>query len=160
MALIRCKECGRKVSNQAEQCPNCGFSIIQSVISNNKPNNSRKIIKCLSLIGIVIFIAGLLKTNNENTNTKTSSTTSNNFISTTQNNKESSRYQTAPRKSDKDIFLDSPYLNPEELKIRNFIFDDDLAGYKKGKSSIIEDAFKEKYPQIKGTTLYKYYDNN
>lgn len=159
MALIRCKECGKKVSDQAEQCPNCGFSIIQSVIyNNNKANNSKKTIKYFLLIGVIIFIAGLLKTNNENT--KTSSTTSNNSISLTQNNKENSQYYTTPRKSDKDIFLDSLYLNKEELKIRNFILDDDLAGYKKGKSSMIEDILKEKYPQIKGTTLYKDYDSN
>lgn len=27
MALIECLECGKKVSNQAQNCPNCGHSI-------------------------------------------------------------------------------------------------------------------------------------
>lgn len=27
MALIKCPECGRQVSNQATTCPNCGFPI-------------------------------------------------------------------------------------------------------------------------------------
>lgn len=159
MALIRCKECSKKVSNQAERCPNCGFSIVQSVIfNNNKTNDRKKIIKSFLVIGAIMFVAGLLKTNNEKT--KPISTTSNNLISPTQNNKENSQYYTTPLKKDEDIFLDSLYLNPEELKIRNFIFDEDLAGYKKGKKSMIEDILKEKYQQIKGTTLYKDYDSN
>ncbi|BFU60103.1 MULTISPECIES: zinc ribbon domain-containing protein [Rodentibacter] len=29
MALIRCPECRKKVSNHAEHCPNCGFSFKQ-----------------------------------------------------------------------------------------------------------------------------------
>ncbi|WP_194608622.1 zinc ribbon domain-containing protein [Clostridium vitabionis] len=29
MALIRCPECGREVSDQAEMCPGCGYNVKQ-----------------------------------------------------------------------------------------------------------------------------------
>ena len=29
MALIKCPECGKQVSDKAQTCPNCGFSISQ-----------------------------------------------------------------------------------------------------------------------------------
>lgn len=32
MALIRCPECGRQVSNRAISCPNCGYPISKEVI--------------------------------------------------------------------------------------------------------------------------------
>lgn len=28
MALIKCPECGKEISDSAQMCPNCGFSII------------------------------------------------------------------------------------------------------------------------------------
>ena len=36
MALIKCKECGKEISDQAESCPNCGYRI--------KENNPQKVI--------------------------------------------------------------------------------------------------------------------
>lgn len=27
MAMVRCAECGRSVSNKALQCPNCGYTV-------------------------------------------------------------------------------------------------------------------------------------
>lgn len=27
MALVRCKECGRSVSNTAKSCPSCGYTV-------------------------------------------------------------------------------------------------------------------------------------
>lgn len=35
MAMIRCPECGKEVSNLAETCPNCGFPIAKEIISND-----------------------------------------------------------------------------------------------------------------------------
>ncbi|OOF59907.1 zinc-ribbon domain-containing protein [Rodentibacter myodis] len=32
MALLRCPECGKKISNHAEYCPSCGFSFKQENI--------------------------------------------------------------------------------------------------------------------------------
>lgn len=36
MALIKCPECEREVSDNAEKCPNCGYPLTQ-----NKPNTIR-----------------------------------------------------------------------------------------------------------------------
>ena len=35
MSLIKCPECGKEISNQAESCPNCGYPL-----KNIKSNNS------------------------------------------------------------------------------------------------------------------------
>lgn len=40
MALIKCPECGKQVSDRASSCPNCGFPIA------NRPTNVK--IRCLS----------------------------------------------------------------------------------------------------------------
>lgn len=61
MALIRCPECGREISNHAESCPGCGCKIIQSEantgeamittnISETVPVNKNK-----KYIGIAIY---------------------------------------------------------------------------------------------------------
>lgn len=36
MALIRCPECRKKISKQAESCPNCGFSFKQEDLEKYK----------------------------------------------------------------------------------------------------------------------------
>ena len=38
MALINCPECGKQISNNAENCPNCGHPINKKIYSeqNNK----------------------------------------------------------------------------------------------------------------------------
>lgn len=35
MAMIRCPECGKDVSNLAETCPNCGYPIAKDIISDD-----------------------------------------------------------------------------------------------------------------------------
>lgn len=53
MALIKCPECGKEVSDKAEMCPNCGYKIASS--NNNKRN--KKINKPLFFIlGVVIIV--------------------------------------------------------------------------------------------------------
>lgn len=37
MALIECPECGKMVSDKAEDCPNCGFPISAMIIEPQKP---------------------------------------------------------------------------------------------------------------------------
>ncbi len=36
MALIKCPECGKEVSDKAESCPNCGFGVADYVKENKK----------------------------------------------------------------------------------------------------------------------------
>ena len=67
MALIKCPECGKKVSNQAQNCPNCGHPIStigptyqakqtapQITQNTAKPNRG-----CLVPMLIVIFLFGI-----------------------------------------------------------------------------------------------------
>lgn len=51
MALVKCPECGKEISDQAKSCPNCGFVIsslteqpVESVNTDNK--SSVKCPKC------------------------------------------------------------------------------------------------------------------
>lgn len=88
MALIKCPECGREVSDKASKCPQCGFPIRESMGANGKeqeesptedfsvqqhdePNKKKKpliVIGVLAviLIGIVIVGALILSKRNEN----------------------------------------------------------------------------------------------
>lgn len=35
MALIKCSKCGHNISDKAPQCPNCGYSIVETRFSSN-----------------------------------------------------------------------------------------------------------------------------
>ncbi|MBP7653485.1 zinc ribbon domain-containing protein [Candidatus Dependentiae bacterium] len=47
MAMIKCKECGKEISDSVSTCPNCG----------KKLKTSKLKLGCLTLIGLIIFIA-------------------------------------------------------------------------------------------------------
>ena len=36
MALIKCSECGKEISNKANICPNCGISLKTGGLNKNK----------------------------------------------------------------------------------------------------------------------------
>ena len=82
MALIKCSECGKQISDKAKKCPHCGASNkIQSRKKDNK--NILPIIICLLLacllIGGGIFAYQVLKDNNDtDVNTEKSETTKKN----------------------------------------------------------------------------------
>ena|ERR1700735_1722300 len=48
MALIKCKECGKEISSQAESCPNCGLVKKSSAM------------KALKVIALLILVSPLL----------------------------------------------------------------------------------------------------
>ena len=67
MALIECPRCKRKVSEQAEECPSCGYlfpsvedmlRIKLSKIQSGK--TTKNIWKLLRFLGIVIMIVGVI----------------------------------------------------------------------------------------------------
>lgn len=62
MALIKCKECGREVSNKAEKCPNCGVKIK----SGGCGCLSFVLVGILSVIIFVFIIGNLGIGNNSN----------------------------------------------------------------------------------------------
>lgn len=84
MALIKCPECGREISDKATSCPNCGYPINEfkpNVQENTIPSESPKgkkrmptwflaliIVGSLLLIGgiVFLFINGKLLDNNAN----------------------------------------------------------------------------------------------
>ena len=43
MALLKCKECGREISDKAINCPNCGCPVISSLDSTEVIKNKKKI---------------------------------------------------------------------------------------------------------------------
>ena len=97
MALIKCSECGKQISDKAKKCSHCGASNkIQSRKKDNK--NILPIIICLLLafllIGGGIFAYQVLKDNND-TDVKTEN-------SETPNNKEYSSFFPYPSISNKE----------------------------------------------------------
>ena len=42
MALTRCPECRKKISENAENCPNCGFSFKQADLETYKQQLERR----------------------------------------------------------------------------------------------------------------------
>lgn len=57
MALIKCEECGKEISSEAQSCPNCG-NPIKPVINTSRsvPGVVIKVILTLLAIGIFVFI--------------------------------------------------------------------------------------------------------
>ena len=68
MALIKCSECGKEVSDKAKKCPHCGAS---NKIQNGKKGNTNilhiiiGILLAVLLICGVIFAYQVLKGNND-----------------------------------------------------------------------------------------------
>lgn len=54
MALIKCPECGKEISDAAKSCPNCGHPV---KIGNG---NKKSIITILSILVVVVAIIGII----------------------------------------------------------------------------------------------------
>ncbi len=71
MALIKCPECGNKISDQAESCPKCGYETKKSTTEEKEPLKSKKSKwnnKYLIIIAVVI-VAFLFFNQNRTNNT-------------------------------------------------------------------------------------------
>lgn len=80
MALIKCPECDKQISDKAESCPHCGYSFEKRTSSNNqnnktnlnelknKWNNKYLIIIVIILIAGYFFFIGSPNTNNQDNN--------------------------------------------------------------------------------------------
>lgn len=78
MAMIKCKECGKEISDKAKACPNCGAKY-----ESEDTKTMRVVIGSLILIiSLFVFfsgISGIQNTTNKNTTTtKTTSKSKNN----------------------------------------------------------------------------------
>ena len=64
MALIRCKECGKEISDQAKVCPNCNYDVrkqVQEAKSNTPEGLERKKKKNMLITLLVVFaLVGLI----------------------------------------------------------------------------------------------------
>ena len=59
MALIKCKECGKEISDQATTCPNCGYPMHQKITGNTNINEKIDNKKAIFII-IAIFVFALI----------------------------------------------------------------------------------------------------
>lgn len=64
MAIIQCPECGRSVSNQASNCPHCGYPLKRSAYQftpapqyiEDEPSTGLNILSfCFPLVGLVLY---------------------------------------------------------------------------------------------------------
>ena len=58
MALIKCPECGKEVSDKAEVCPNCGIGIMDN-IPCSEPKKKKNGIKIMVLIIALLLLGGV-----------------------------------------------------------------------------------------------------
>ncbi len=56
MALIGCRECGKKISSEALSCPHCGAPTLGKS-NKNKNNSSQKIILIIAILSFMWFIS-------------------------------------------------------------------------------------------------------
>ena len=47
MAIIKCPECGKEISDKATSCPNCGFPLIKGQPEKEKPKEPSTVEKVL-----------------------------------------------------------------------------------------------------------------
>lgn len=72
MALIKCPECGKEISDKAKACPNCGFcteyekesKVIQEntnkEVLNEEKNSSNGSVVLIAIMVILLFIVGFI----------------------------------------------------------------------------------------------------
>lgn len=51
MAIIKCPECGKEISDSVKRCPNCAYKL--------KRTNKRKIVIIVAILVVVSIVAGL-----------------------------------------------------------------------------------------------------
>ncbi len=72
MALVKCPECGKEISDKASNCPGCGYPIEsqkievlgniseQPVIEQKSKKLNKKIISIIAVIAIMVIIVGII----------------------------------------------------------------------------------------------------
>ncbi|QPG06870.1 zinc ribbon domain-containing protein [Salinimonas marina] len=64
MALIDCPSCNKKISDKADDCPHCGFSLAdassEDILRKQKLNRFKKLhsIQNQSMLAMLLFVAG------------------------------------------------------------------------------------------------------
>jgi len=77
MAMIKCRECEREISNKAEKCPHCGFPLSKKSKENKKTNVLGTVLGIIILIiGLSMWLGGtseMLETSSQSSYSKSSS---------------------------------------------------------------------------------------
>ncbi len=63
MALIKCEECGKEVSDKASACPHCGIRLSVPVTVEQTAKKWKRLglqAYFLMVLGLIIFLAGVL----------------------------------------------------------------------------------------------------
>jgi hypothetical protein len=60
MALIKCSECGKQVSEKASACPKCGAPIAIAATNGSSSTNTTRAGAKLEGMGFVIVVVGML----------------------------------------------------------------------------------------------------
>lgn len=63
MAMIKCPECGKEISDKARNCPNCGWENSQIRGDEVKRRNARKLGTALLIVAVVVLVFTFLMTN-------------------------------------------------------------------------------------------------
>ena len=87
MTLIKCPECGHKISDQCESCPKCGYELnkkeesIKKITNTTKNNNNLKYLIVIGaiIVGVLLY-TGNKKDTNQNTTQNTNTPQNNNGI--------------------------------------------------------------------------------
>ena len=58
MALIKCPECGKEVSDKAKVCQNCGIDIVDNILCN-EPKKKKKRLKTIILVIALALLGGV-----------------------------------------------------------------------------------------------------
>lgn len=75
MALIKCPDCRKELSDKADKCPNCGYPIAEQIKKEEKVQGANdKRTGCLIFIGIILIaiVVNLCSGRGESTNKVTS----------------------------------------------------------------------------------------
>jgi len=54
MALIKCNECGKEISDTAEKCPHCGIVIVGTVTGTVQPEKKKSFVPII-IIGLILL---------------------------------------------------------------------------------------------------------
>lgn len=57
MALIKCPECGKNISNTAKVCPNCGFKKRKVKKQSQSKKTIKDIFEILGMLDVLAFVA-------------------------------------------------------------------------------------------------------
>lgn len=71
MAIVKCSECGGKVSTKADKCPTCGAPVVSSFLpmkGASKSSTASGCGGCLLVVVVVMVCSGLLTPSKENAN--------------------------------------------------------------------------------------------